>query len=87
MALGVIAARIDLRSPVPDFLSVVGFDNIAASLYTRPSLTTVDLQDAWERRAQYGKEVTSWDIYRAVLDDRVRTPADFDEWNRRRRST
>lgn len=42
MALGVIAAAIDLHIAVPDFVSVVGFDNIAASLYTRPSLTTVE---------------------------------------------
>ena len=42
MALGVIAAAIDLHIPVSDFVSVVGLDNIAAPLYTRPSLTTVD---------------------------------------------
>jgi hypothetical protein len=44
------------------------------------------LKDAWAGRAEYGKEVTSWDIYRAVLDDGVRTSADFEEWTRRRRS-
>ena len=51
IALGVIAAAIDPHIPVPDFVSVVGFDNIAASLCTRPSLTTVDSP---------GHRVTCW---------------------------
>jgi DNA-binding LacI/PurR family transcriptional regulator len=42
MALGVLAAASDLDIRVPDFVSVVGFDNIATSLFVRPSLTTVE---------------------------------------------
>jgi DNA-binding LacI/PurR family transcriptional regulator len=41
MALGVLAAAADLGVDVPKFVSVVGFDDITASSYVRPSLTTV----------------------------------------------
>jgi DNA-binding LacI/PurR family transcriptional regulator len=41
MALGVLAAAADLGISVPDFVSVIGFDDITASSYVRPSLTTV----------------------------------------------
>jgi hypothetical protein len=44
------------------------------------------VKDAWARRPEYGKHVTSWDIYRAVLDDGVRTSAEFEEWTRQRRT-
>jgi len=43
------------------------------------------IKNAWVRRPQYGTEITSWDIYHAVLDDSVRTTADFEEWTRQRR--
>jgi hypothetical protein len=38
------------------------------------------IKDAWARRPDYGKDVTSWDIYSAVLDDGVRTEVDFENW-------
>jgi hypothetical protein len=38
------------------------------------------IKDTWAGRPEYGKDVTSWDIYSAVLDDGVRTPADFESW-------
>jgi LacI family transcriptional regulator len=41
MAIGVLAAASDLGVAVPDFVSVIGFGNIATSLYSRPALTTV----------------------------------------------
>ena len=41
MALGVLAAAADLGVDVPDFVSVIGFDDIPASSYVRPALTTV----------------------------------------------
>ncbi|MFG2051978.1 hypothetical protein ACGFIW_31665 [Micromonospora sp. NPDC048935] len=49
---------------------------------TRAAILLV--KDAWAGRPEYGKSVSSWDIYAAVLDDGVRTPADFEEWIRRR---
>jgi hypothetical protein len=45
------------------------------------------VKDAWARRPEYGTQVTSWDIYRAVLDDGVRTAAEFEEWTRQQRTT
>jgi len=41
------------------------------------------IKDAWAVRPEYGRQVTSWDIYTAVLDHDVRTPKDFDEWLRK----
>jgi len=41
LALGVLAAARELRVDVPQQLSVVGFDDIAAAAHSRPSLTTV----------------------------------------------
>ena len=38
---------------------------------------------AWAGSAEYGRSVTSYDVYRSVLDDGVRTPAEFDEWRSR----
>ncbi|GIV78435.1 LacI family transcriptional regulator [Litorilinea aerophila] len=41
-AIGVLKAARDLGVPVPQALSVVGFDNITESAWTTPPLTTVD---------------------------------------------
>ncbi|MGH2344873.1 MAG: LacI family DNA-binding transcriptional regulator, partial [Chloroflexota bacterium] len=41
MALGVLGAARDLGVPVPDALSIVGFDDIMAAALTGPPLTTV----------------------------------------------
>jgi len=41
LALGVLAAAADLGIPVPQELSVVGFDNLNLAALWRPSLTTV----------------------------------------------
>jgi hypothetical protein len=49
---------------------------------TRTAILLV--KDAWARRPEYRREVRSWDIYTAVLDDGVRTPTQFEEWLRRR---
>ena len=44
MAVGALAAlRDELRIPVPDRLSVVGFDDIALTTDVQPTLTTVHL--------------------------------------------
>lgn len=43
MALGAMAAARDLGLVIPDDIAFVGFDNIATSLYVRPSLTTMDM--------------------------------------------
>jgi hypothetical protein len=41
-------------------------------------------KDAWVGRPEYGTGVSGWDIYSAVLDDGVRTPAEFEDGARRR---
>jgi hypothetical protein len=51
-----------------------------------PRLTTVVraailvIKEAWAGRPEYGRTVTSWDVYRAVLDHDVRSVAEFGEW-------
>ncbi|GAB2713446.1 hypothetical protein [Kitasatospora kifunensis] len=38
------------------------------------------IKHAWAEHSEYGRSVRSWDIYRSVLDDGVRTVAEFDTW-------
>jgi len=45
---------------------------------TREAILLV--KDAWAGRPEYGKSVSSFDIYTAVLDGGVRTLAQFDTW-------
>jgi len=49
---------------------------------TRASILRI--KSDWAARPEYGKSVASYDIYRAVLDDGVRTPAEFADWLTRR---
>ncbi len=44
------------------------------------------IKDVWKDRPGYGSEVRSFDIYEAVLDHGVRTPASFEAYLRARRS-
>jgi hypothetical protein len=48
--------------------------------------TILLIKSAWATRPEYGKSVTSFDIYSAVLNDGVRTLEAFDEWLAHRRS-
>ncbi|MEF3302135.1 hypothetical protein [Paenibacillus sp. GYB003] len=38
------------------------------------------IKTVWAARAEYGKQVKSFDIYTAVLDNHVRTPDEFERW-------
>jgi hypothetical protein len=56
---------------------------------TMPARITLELRKSilnikhvWSARVEYGKQVTSYDIYTAVLDDDIRTLSQFDEWLR-----
>lgn len=40
----------------------------------------LSIKTVWAARAEYGKQVKSFDIYTAVLDNNVRTPAEFRRW-------
>ncbi|RJL33952.1 hypothetical protein [Bailinhaonella thermotolerans] len=42
------------------------------------------IKDEWARRPEYGQAVRSVDVYTAVLDHGVRTPAGFERWLRDR---
>lgn len=38
------------------------------------------IKTVWAPKTEYGKQVKSFDIYTAVLDDHVRTPDEFERW-------
>ncbi|MEV7940071.1 hypothetical protein AB0O82_28545 [Kitasatospora sp. NPDC088264] len=38
------------------------------------------IKHAWSEHPEYGRGVRGWDVYRAVLDDGVRTPEQFEQW-------
>jgi hypothetical protein len=38
------------------------------------------IKDVWHRLPSYPDQVSGWEIYNAVLDDDVRTPAEFATW-------
>lgn len=43
-------------------------------------VSILSIKSVWASRTEYGKQVKSFDIYSAVLDDHVRTPAEFERW-------
>lgn len=43
-------------------------------------VSILSIKTVWASRIEYGKQVKSFDIYSAVLDDHVRTPAEFEQW-------
>lgn len=46
-------------------------------------LAILRIKQAWAANPGYGSIVTSYDIYRSVLDDGVRTPEQFENWRKR----
>ncbi|MFE5209436.1 hypothetical protein [Streptomyces sp. NPDC056600] len=46
--------------------------------------TVLEIKRAWAGRPEYGTSVSGIDVYRAVLDDGVGDPAQFEDWVRRR---
>lgn len=43
-------------------------------------ISILSIKTIWASRAEYGEQVKSFDIYTAVLDHNVRTPAEFEQW-------
>ncbi|MEJ8544735.1 hypothetical protein [Brevibacillus borstelensis] len=43
-------------------------------------VSILSIKTVWAARAEYGKQVKSFDIYTAVLDNNVCTPAEFERW-------
>ena len=56
---------------------------------TYPDGDSADLSHkaAWVDRPEYDTSVRSYDVYRSVLDDGVRTPQQFHQWSVRTRSS
>ncbi|GIP34584.1 hypothetical protein [Paenibacillus sp. J2TS4] len=49
-------------------------------LHEEAVLSILRIKTVWASRAEYGKQVKSFDIYTAVLDHKVSTPAEFEQW-------
>ncbi|MDU4696319.1 MAG: hypothetical protein E6Y08_10920 [Paenibacillus sp.] len=43
-------------------------------------VSILSIKTAWVSRDEYGKQVKSYDIYTAVLDHKVNTPVEFEQW-------
>lgn len=43
-------------------------------------VSILSIKTVWATRAEYGEQVKSFDIYTAVLDHNVHTPAEFEQW-------
>lgn len=56
---------------------------IPGRLTSEAVVSILSIKAVWASRSEYGKQVKSYDIYTAVLDDQVRTPAEFEQWLQR----
>lgn len=54
--------------------------NLPARVTADARRAILEIKSTWSTRPAYGSDVTSYDIYRAVLDGGVRTHAAFDDW-------
>ncbi|NWL87859.1 hypothetical protein DMN77_09630 [Paenibacillus sp. 79R4] len=43
-------------------------------------VSILSIKTVWVSRTEYGKQVKSFDIYTAVLDHKVSTPVEFEQW-------
>jgi hypothetical protein len=53
-------------------------ESLPPRLTPESRLAILRIKDAWHHRPEYGSEIRSYDIYEAVLDHDVRTPAEFE---------
>jgi hypothetical protein len=74
--------RIDLSLWLyDDHANVTAFhESLRDRLTADERLTILRIKDVWHRRPEYPDEVSGFEIYTAVLDHGVRTPAEFDAW-------
>ena len=63
--------------------STVHLSSLRPRLTDESRAAIVDIKRAWADRSEYGRSVRSVDVYRAVLDDGVRTAEDFARWLQR----
>lgn len=61
----------------PDLLHI---RTIPGRLTSEAVASILSIKTVWTSRSEYGKQIKSFDIYTAVLDDQVRTPAEFEQW-------
>ncbi|EHB57529.1 hypothetical protein [Paenibacillus lactis] len=70
---------VDEPDQQPDLKHVA---TMPARLTTELRHAILQIKSSWAARQEYGKEVKSYDIYTAVLEDDVRTPEQFEAWLR-----
>jgi hypothetical protein len=54
--------------------------NLRDTATAEQRLAILRIKDVWHRLPSYPDQVSGWEIYSAVLDDGVRTPAEFATW-------
>jgi len=86
VAMTVYAWRVDLSIWLHDPHDQVTawHRELAARVTPEQRLTILEIKDVWHRRPEYPDEVSGLEIYTAVLEHGVRTPADFGAWLARR---
>jgi hypothetical protein len=80
-----LLAQQDERLAVHPGVRRVSFHNDTGHWNTDPSYldsraAILQIEHAWADRGDSGTSVRSFDVYRSVLDDGVRTPEQFDLW-------
>ncbi|WP_234489508.1 hypothetical protein [Paenibacillus sp. S28] len=68
---------VDEPDKQPDLLHI---QTMPARLTPAKTAAILSIKTEWAKRAEYGNQVKSFDIYSAVLDDNVGTPAEFQQW-------
>jgi hypothetical protein len=54
--------------------------NLRDTVTAEQRLAILRIKDVWHRLPSYPDQVSGWEIYSAVLNDGVRTPAEFAPW-------
>jgi hypothetical protein len=74
--------RIDLSIWLnDDHVSATRFhEALKESLTAEQRITILRIKDEWHRRPEYPDEVSGFEVYTAVLDHGIRTPAEFGSW-------
>ena len=82
LALRLGAWRIDLSVWLNhDHAQATEFhERLRDTLTPEQRLIILRIKDAWHRRPEYPDEVSGFEVYTAVLDHGVRTPAEFGTW-------
>jgi hypothetical protein len=64
-----------------DHVSATRFhESLKESLTAEQRITILRIKDEWHRRPEYPDEVSGFEVYTAVLNHGIRTPAEFASW-------